>query len=292
MGTGVVCTTVPRLAANISMLFGEWPFPERFAAAAAAGFSAVECQFPYEWPADLLADKLAAANLTAVLINAPPGDLAAGDRGLAAVEGREEEFRESIETALLYAEALGCPRVHVMAGASYPSTATATARYVDRLGWAADRLGPAGVTVQIEPLNDRDFPGYLLRGTRQAEAVIAAVDRPNVRLQFDTYHLQILEGDLITSFRRCQDIIGHVQIAAVPDRGEPDEGEVDHRWLLEQLDAAGWDGWIGAEYRPRGGTLAGLGWARAYGIEPRDEANGRHQQVETAVDGGADRIDQ
>jgi hydroxypyruvate isomerase len=284
-----MCTTVPRLAANISMLFGEWPFPERFGAAAAAGFDAVECQFPYEWPVDLLAAGLAASGLTLVLLNAPPGDLAGGDRGLAAVEGRDEEFRASIEIALAYAETLGCPRVHVMAGASYPSTATATSRYVDRLGWAADRLGSAGITVQIEPLNDRDFPGYLLRGTRQAEAVIAAVGRPNVFLQFDTYHLQILEGDLITSFRRCREIIGHVQIAAVPDRGEPDRGEVDHRWLLNELDAADWDGWIGAEYRPRGHTLAGLDWARPYGVDRRSEPDDQGEHAGTPLGGDANR---
>jgi hydroxypyruvate isomerase len=249
------------------MMFGEWPFPERPEAAAAAGFPAIECQFPYDWPVEMLQQRLRAAGLPLVLLNAPPGDLAGGDRGLASVTGREAEFRASIETALRYADGLGCPRVHVMAGVGDPSDPSTVARYVDQLGWAADRLGPAGITVQIEPLNGRDFPGYLLTGTRQAEAVIDAVGRGNLRLQFDTYHLQILEGDLLASFRRCRDVVGHVQIAAVPDRGEPDQGEVDHHWLLAQLDGAGWDGWVGAEYRPRGHTLAGLQWAWQYGIE-------------------------
>ena len=179
---------------------------------------------------------------------------------------REEEFRASIETARHYAEVLGCGQVHVMAGlAADPG---ATERYVQRLGWAAERLAEVGAAVLIEPLNRRDFPGYLLSSTLQAERVISAVARPDVRLQFDTYHLQILEGDLLTTFLRCQDVVGHVQVAGVPDRAEPDQGEVDHRWLLERFDAAGYDGWVGAEYRPAGGTVEGLGWAAAYGVSP------------------------
>jgi hydroxypyruvate isomerase len=262
---------VIRLAANVSMLFGELPFPDRFAAAADAGFRATECQFPYAFEPGELERRVRGSGTEIVLINAPPGDVGAGDRGLAAVAGREAEFRASIETALRYAETLGCPRVHVMAGVvaapdgATPDGATQT-RYVDHLGWAADRLAVAGIEVMIEPLNQRDFPGYLLSGTGQAQEVIRAVGRASVRLQFDTYHLQILEGDLWTSFERCQPVIGHVQIAAVPDRGEPDAGEVDHHWLLDRLDDAGYAGWVGAEYRPRGATLDGLGWARRYGV--------------------------
>ena len=180
--------------------------------------------------------------------------------------GREDEFAASIDTARRYAEVLGCPRVHVMAGlAADPG---ASDRYVQRLGWAAERLAEVGAATMIEPLNRRDFPGYLLSSTLQAERVITAVARADVQLQFDTYHLQILEGDLLTTFLRCQDVVGHVQVAAVPDRGEPDHGEVDHRWLLGRLDAAGYDGWVGAEYRPVDGTEAGLGWAATYGVSP------------------------
>lgn len=263
-----------RLAANISLLFTEVPFPERFDAAAGAGFAAVECQFPYRWPADELARALGRSGLQCVLVNAPPGDFDLGDRGLAAVAGREDEFRASIEQARRYAEALACPRVHVMAGLA--ADPRASDRYVQRLGWAAEQLAEVGAAVLIEPLNRRDFPGYLLSSTLQAERVIAAVGRPDVLLQFDTYHLQILEGDLLTTFLRCQEVVGHVQIAAVPDRGEPDHGEVDHHWLLARFDAAGWDGWVGAEYRPVGATIEGLGWAAAHGVAPGDQ-RARHR---------------
>ena len=263
-----------RLAANVSMLFGEEEFPDRFAAAADAGFAAVECQFPYAFEADLLAGRRRAAGVDLVLLNAPPGDPAKGERGLAALAGREDEFRASIEEAQRYAEALGCPRVHVMAGIADPADRARPTRYVDHLGWATDRLATAGIEVMIEPLNGRDFPGYLLSGTAQAEAVIAAVGRPTLRLQFDTYHLQILEGDLLTSFRRCREVIGHVQVAAVPDRGEPDAGEVDHHWLLAQIEADGYSGWVGAEYRPRAATRAGLAWAERYGVLAPQPARG------------------
>ena len=262
-----------RLAANVSLMFAEMPFPERFEAAARAGFAAVECQFPYQWPARDLRRALDRGGVECVLINAPPGDLDLGDRGLAGVAGRQDEFEASIATARRYAEELGCRQVHVMAGlAADPG---ASDRYVQRLGWAAGQLAEVGATVLIEPLNRRDFPGYLLSSTLQAERVIAAVGRPDVRLQFDTYHLQILEGDLLTTFLRCQDVVGHVQVAGVPERGEPDQGEVDHGWLLDRFDAAGYDGWVGAEYRPAAGTVEGLSWAAAYGVYPREPRAGR-----------------
>jgi hydroxypyruvate isomerase len=253
-----------RLAANISLLWSELDDPAaRVAAARHCGFAGVECQFPYSWSLDDLAR--AAGGIEVVLLNAPPGDLAAGERGLACLPGREADFRASIEEAARWASSLGCRRIHVLAGAA--SDNGATYRYIDNLGWAADRLVREGIDVLIEPLNRRDFPGYLLGSCDQAARVIGAVGRSNVKLQFDTYHVQILEGDLLTRFVAHQPLIGHVQIAGPPDRHEPDRGEVDHHWLLAELQARGWDGWVGAEYRPAGtSTEAGLGWAARYGI--------------------------
>lgn len=259
------CAFMVRLAANISTMFNELPFNERIQAAANAGFRAVECQLPYDLPANELRGQLDDAETAFVLLNAPPGDMAAGDRGLAAVDGRDQEFRSSIEKARSYAEVLGCTQVHVMAGC--PTDSAAADRYVQRLGEAADTLATIGADVLIEPLNVRDVPGYFLVSSRQAERVIVDVGRPNVRLQFDTYHLQIQEGDLAATFARCQSIIGHVQISALPDRSEPDRGEVDHRWLLDEIDRSGYGGWVGCEYRPRSTTFAGLSWAARYGIE-------------------------
>lgn len=260
-------TTMTRLAANVSLMWAELDDPaERVRAAAQAGFTGVECQFPYSWPLDEL--RSAAAGLEFVLLNAPPGDFAAGDRGLACLPGREDEFRASIDDAARWAESLGCRRVHVMAGAATDNRATY--RYVDNLGWAADRLAPLGIDVLIEPLNRRDFPGYLLGSCDQAARIIASVGRANVKLQFDTYHLQILEGDLLSRFITHQAIIGHIQIAGPPRRHEPDQGEVDHRWLLDQFDEAGWDDWVGCEYRPSGTTTEStLGWAAPYGVTVR-----------------------
>ena len=255
---------MPNFAANISTMFGELAFADRIAAAAACGFRAVECQFPYETPAEELRGHLDEAGLGLVLLNAPAGDVAAGDRGLGAVDGREEEFAASIHRAAAYAETTGCPRIHVMAGC--PTDGGATQRFVDRIGWAADLVVARGIDILIEPVNRRDVPGYLLGSSRQAERVISQVGRPNVKLQFDTYHLQIQEGDLLANFTRCLGIVGHVQFSSLPGRHEPDQGEVAHHWLFEQFDVAGYDGWIGCEYRPSASTFDGLGWAKRYGI--------------------------
>ena len=255
---------MPALAANISLLFPDLPFPDRIAAAAQAGFRAVECQFPYDWPVEDLRARLAAADVEMILLNTPPGDFRAGERGLAALPGREEDFRAALERAVGYARGLGCSRIHVMAGIAQGDAAAAC--YLANLAWAADRLASVDMMACIEPLNQRDFPGYFLAGSRQAEQVITAVGRANLRLQFDTYHLQILEGDLITTLRRLFPLIGHIQIASVPDRDEPDRGEVDHTNFLAELDRLHWQGWVGAEYRPSGDTVAGLGWAARYGV--------------------------
>ncbi len=255
---------MPNFAANVSTMFTEYEMLERIQVAADCGFRAVECQFPYATPADQLAQVLDETDVRLVLLNAPLGHAAAGDRGLGAVEGREEEFAQAVDLAYRYAETTGCSQIHLMAGC--PTDGAATERFVHRLQWAADRVGPAGIDIMIEPMNRRDVPGYLLISSRQAERIIGATERNNVKLQFDTYHLQIEEGDLLASFERCFELTGHIQFSSLPGRHEPDGGEVDHFWLFDQFDRLGYTGWIGCEYRPRDSTLAGLGWAERYGI--------------------------
>lgn len=253
-----------RFAANLTMLFTERPLEERFRAAAGAGFDGVEVLFPYELPAERLAALVSEAGLPLALINAPPGDWAAGERGLAAVPGREAEFRASVETALDYAKAAGVPRVHVMSGIAPPGDAAAEAAWRGAMGRAADTLGAAGIELLVEPLNGRDMPGYFLDDFDRAAELIAALGRPNVRLQFDIYHRQILHGDVIAGLRRYRDLIGHVQIASVPGRAEPGTGELDDFRVLGELGALGYAGWVGCEYRPARRTEEGLGWlARA-----------------------------
>jgi hydroxypyruvate isomerase len=257
---------MPKFAANISMLFHELPFLERITAAKAAGFTAVEFQAPYGFPAADIAERLKRAGLSLVLFNAPMGDAKAGERGLAAQPGRETDFDASIDLALAYARVLDCKQVHVLAGLSGGERAAQEALYVANLQRAAGRAAAAGVTLLIEPLNLRDNPGYFLTTTAMAIALLDRVDRPNVGLQFDLYHCQISEGDLA---QRAKSLFGrypHMQIAGVPGRHEPDQGEINYAYLFDLLDALGYAGWIGCEYRPKAGTLAGLGWARRWGI--------------------------
>jgi hydroxypyruvate isomerase len=247
---------MPRFAANLSMMFTEHPFLDRFAAAAAAGFEAVEFLFPYDFEAAEIRDRLDAASLRQALFNCPPGDWEGGERGLAALTGRQADFRASIETALAYADAIGPDRLHIMAGLAEDPEARAT--YVENLRWAAaqapDRI------FQIEPINSRDMPGFFLNTSTQAIEILDEVGADNLRLQFDLYHCQIMEGDLIKRLERLLPRISHIQIAGVPDRHEPDEGEVRFEALFEKLDALGYDGWVGCEYRPAGRTEDGLGW--------------------------------
>jgi hydroxypyruvate isomerase len=256
-----------RLAANLSTLFTELPFLDRFGAAADAGFRAVECQFPYEAPPEEVAARLASTGLRWVLFNAPPGDASKGERGIACLPGREAEFDAGIERAARYVETGACRRVHVMAGL-LPEGAD-RARYLDQyvqsIGRAADRLAGLGVTVMIEPINTRvDVPGYLLDGTALALECIARASRPNIRLQYDVYHMQIMEGDLMRSITRLLPHIGHIQIADNPGRHEPGSGEIAFHRVLAHIDASGYDGHIGCEYLPAARTVAGLQWARAW----------------------------
>jgi len=261
---------MPRFDANLSFLFNEVPFLDRFAAAAHAGFGAVEFAYAYEYPVKELTARLAANGLEQVLINTPPGDLAAGDRGLAGVPGREHEFAASFATAMRYAQALSCPRIHVMSGvlpggADEATRARHRSTFVRNLRFAAGEATEDGVILTIEPINTRDMPGYLLNTQAEAHAIREEVGAPNLKVQMDLYHAQIVEGDLSVKLRRWLDDIGHIQIAGVPDRHEPDEGELDCYALFELLDEIGYKGWIGCEYRPRNGTVAGLAWLERSG---------------------------
>lgn len=258
---------MPRFAANLSWLFTERPFPERFAAAASCGFAGVEFLFPYDYPPVDVARWAEEAGVEVVMFNLPPGDWAAGERGLAGVPGREEEFREAVATALDYADALGVARLHAMAGVVPPGVAREEAWlcYLRNLRAAAGLLAESGRTLLIEPINRRDMPGYLLATLEDALAAVEAVGAANLRVQADLYHLQIEGGDMTRRLEAAMPQIGHVQVAAVPDRGEPDRGELNHAHLFALLDAAGYGGWVGCEYRPRGRTEDGLGWLASLG---------------------------
>ncbi len=262
-------------AANLSLLYPEHNFLDRFEAAAHDGFKAVEFLFPYTYPVEALAARLRDHGLRQVLINAPPGDWDRGERGMASHPGREAEFCDSIATALDYAQALDCPRVHVLAGVRVPGVPDATARamYLANLDVAARMAAAVGVDILIEPLNTRNVPGYPLNRQDEAHAVVQAVGAANLKVQFDLYHCQIVEGDVATKIRRDLPTgrVGHIQIAGVPERHEPDVGEMHSAYLLDVIDevsqACGWQGWIGCEYRPQrgsvaGGTSDGLGWMR------------------------------
>jgi len=257
---------MPRFAANLSMMYNEVPFLERFAAAAADGFEAVEYLFPYEYPPEEIAARLQAHGLVQALFNLPPGDWAAGDRGMACHPGREAQFAQSVQDALPYAQATGCRHLHAMAGL-LPQGVTpqqARATYVANLRAATHALAPHDITLLIEPINTRNMPGYFLNFQQQAHDVLADVGAANLKVQMDFYHCQIMEGDLAKRLQRHIGGVGHVQVAGVPDRHEPDSGEVAYGYLFDQLDALGYKGWIGCEYIPAGSTSAGLGWLRDY----------------------------
>jgi 2-dehydrotetronate isomerase len=256
---------MPRFAANLTMMFTDVPFPARFERAARAGFSAVEFLFPYDHAPEEVAGWLKDHRLQNVLFNLPPGDWGAGERGLTAVPGREAEFRESVATALRYADALGTPTLHAMAGLVPSGVEWDACRrtYVENLKFAAAAIGATGRTLVIEAINPRDMPGFFLTSQKQAHALREAIASPHVKVQMDFYHAQIVDGDLAMCFRTHAAHIGHVQIASVPARHEPDEGEVNYPFLFDLLDELGYAGWVGCEYRPRALTEAGLGWLEA-----------------------------
>jgi hydroxypyruvate isomerase len=248
-----------RFSANLGFLFTDLPLPQAIHAAKHAGFDAVECHFPYDVPAAEVAAALQQTGLTMLGLNTWPGDKAAGDFGLAALPGREDEARAAIAQAVDYAVATGTKAIHVMAGRTDGGDA-AEATFRANLAHACDLAAPHGITILIEPINTRDVQHYHLSRTDHALRIITALKRPNLKLMFDCYHMQIMQGDLATHLRDLLPVIGHIQIAAVPDRGEPDQGEVDYRWLMGHIATLGYSGPIGAEYKPRNGTTAGLGW--------------------------------
>jgi len=256
---------MPRFSANISTMFGELPFLERFAAVRAAGFDAVEMQEPYDFLAEQVKAAIDAAGLELVLTNVPGGNKEAGDSGLAALLGRERDFAVSMETALAYAAVTGSPRLHVMSG-NLPAGSNINdceEILVSNLKMCARPAAAQGVTLLIEPINTQDAPGYIMSRQSQARRIVEAVAEDNVRIQFDFYHCQIMEGNLVHHFTEQLPLIGHVQISDNPGRHEPGTGEINYPFIFEMIDASGYDGWVGAEYRPKGETIEGLGWFEA-----------------------------
>jgi len=257
-----------KLAANLTMMFNEVDFLDRFAAAAGAGFKGVEYLFPYPYPKEQLAEKLSAHKLVQALHNLPAGDWAKGERGIACQPDRVGEFQDSVGTAIEYAKALGCKQLNCLAGIAPPGADRAEVRatLVENLRFAADKLGAAGIKLLTEPVNTYDIPGFFLSGTRQALEILDDVGSQNLYLLYDIYHMQRMEGELANTIKANLPRIAHLQLADNPGRNEPGTGEINYRFLFGFLDAIGYDGWIGCEYRPKGKTIDGLGWRAAHGV--------------------------
>jgi hydroxypyruvate isomerase len=257
---------MPRFAANLTLLYNEVDFLERFEAAAEAGFTGVEYLFPYAYPSDELAERLGNHGLTQVLHNLPAGDWAKGERGIACLPGRVAEFQEGVGRAIEYARALRCPRLNCLAGIAPKGVAAARVRetLVANLRFAAAELQAAGIELVIEMINTRDVPGFYLNHTRQALDLIDEVGSANLRLQYDIYHMQVMEGDLATTIVRHLPRIGHLQLADNPGRNEPGTGEINYPFLFDLVDRIGYEGWIGCEYIPKTTTADGLGWIEPY----------------------------
>ncbi|HWB85184.1 MAG TPA: 2-oxo-tetronate isomerase [Bryobacteraceae bacterium] len=254
---------MPQFAANLSMMFTELPFLERFAAAKRS-FKGVEYLSPYEYPAEDLASELRRCELENVLFNLPAGNWAAGERGIACIPGREDEFRAGVSLAISYAQRLNTKRLHAMAGIVPPHARSAGvhATYISNLQYAAAETAKHGITLLIEAINLRDIPGFYLSTQAQAYAVLEEVGAPNLKMQMDLYHMQVTEGDLAIKLRKYAPHCGHVQIAGAPERREPDTGEIRYSYLFDLLDEIGYTGWVGCEYKPAGKTVDGLGWLR------------------------------
>ena len=255
------------------MLFQEVGFLERFDAAAEAGFSAVEFWSPYEYDQEQIAEKLHASDLTLALYNLPAGDWDGGERGIACLPDRVGEFQEGVGEAMEYAKALGCEQVNCLAGIAPAGIDEDTLRdtLASNLGFAAAKLGDHGIRLLVEPINTIDIPGFYLNHTEQALSLRKDLDSTNVWLQYDIYHMQIMEGDLARTIESNRDTIRHIQIADNPGRNEPGTGEINYPFLFDRLDKLGYEGWVGCEYKPRAGTTDGLHWASAY-LSPRQAA--------------------
>lgn len=257
---------MPKFNANLTMLYTEHDFIDRFAAAKRDGFAGVEFLFPYDFEKSQLADQLRFNNLDIVLHNLPAGDWGAGERGIACMPDRVGEFQDGVGRAVEYATALGCPQVNCLAGIAPAGVDADSLRttLVDNLRFAAKALGEAGVKLLVEPINTRDIPGFLLNRSAETIEILDAVGSDNAYLQYDVYHMQIMEGDLAPTFAKLQKRIAHIQIADNPNRHEPGTGEINYPFLFSYFDAASYDGWIGCEYKPAGQTSAGLGWLKPY----------------------------
>lgn len=249
-----------RFAANLTMMFNEFDFLDRFEQAASAGFKGVEMLFPYDVPATDIARKLEEHNLESVILNLPPGDFEAGDRGTGALPGREDDFEEALDLALSYVDTLGTRTLHVMAGIIDSNNESAMATFESSLNKACDKADSRDLTILVEPINQRGMPGYFLSDFSVAADLVKRIDRKNLRLQFDVYHRQIIHGDIVMGLRESAPLIGHVQIANVPDRHEPSEGEINYDFVFRELENLDYQGWIGCEYFPKAGTIDGLEW--------------------------------
>ncbi|MET0256325.1 MAG: 2-oxo-tetronate isomerase [Luteibacter sp.] len=250
---------MPRFAANLTMMFNEYAFLDRFDAAAAAGFRSVEFLFPYDHPVEEVVARVRRNALSVVLMNLPAGDWAAGERGMAALPGRAGDVRDALDRAMPYIHALEVPRVHLMAGLAGDEPAHWQA-YREAIRWCAERLAAIDRELLIEPVNRRDMPGYFMSDVDAALALIDELRLPNLRLQLDLYHTQVIHGDVTTRMRRAMPVLGHVQVASVPSRHEPDGEELNYPYLFAELDRLGYAGHVGCEYRPRARTEDGLGW--------------------------------
>jgi 2-dehydrotetronate isomerase len=255
---------MPHFAANLSMMFTEVPFLDRFDAAAKAGFTAVEFLFPYDHPADAIGERLRRNDLTQALFNLPPGNWEAGEKGFAALPDRFADLQQSVHTALPYAKATGVKRLHLMAGIADRRNPEAVAAFQRSVIWTAEVLQPLGLDVVIEPINPRNVPGYFLNDFNFARDLIRELQVPNLKLQFDIYHCQIIHGDVTMRLREMMPITGHIQIASIPSRNEPDGEELNYPFLFAELDRLGYRGFVGCEYNPRGKTTDGLGWFQPY----------------------------
>jgi hydroxypyruvate isomerase len=260
---------MPRFAANLSMMFTDVPFLDRFEAAASAGFTAVEFLFPYDHPAEAVGERLKRNGLTQALFNLPPGNWDAGEKGFAALPERFDDLKRSLETALPYAKATDVKRLHLMAGIADRSEPKAVEQFYKSVTWAAEFFAPHGLDVVIEPINARNVPGYFLNDFGFARDLITELKIPNLKLQFDIYHCQIIHGDVTMRLREMMPITGHVQIASIPSRNEPDGEELNYPFLFTELDRLGYGGFVGCEYNPRGKTTEGLAWFKPYaGVKP------------------------